>query len=116
MAKIKKAWLIPMQGGSKAMERIGELENKELSLKDLYSLIGNGCHTVERVVLSKGVEMWVDEEGLLKQNAINPIATFLYQRAWSIGRGIKIKELRDIGVVGTAILIDNTKAGDYILE
>lgn len=114
--KVKKAWLIPLYGGSKAVKRIAALEGKELQLKDLYPIIGNKCHTVERVLIKKGVEMWVDEEGLLKANAVNPIATFLYQHAYSTGRGIRPAELADIGVVGTAVLIDNTKNGDYILE
>lgn len=117
MAKTKKAWLIPLNGGSHAMKRINELEGKELKLADLYPIIGNGCHTVERVLLSKGVELWVDEEGLLKQPlVINPIATFLYQHSYATGRGISPKELSDIGVVGTAVLIDNTTKGDYIHE
>ncbi len=116
MAKTKKAWIIPLYGGNDAMKRIPALEGKELKLADLYPIIGNGCHTVERVLLSKGVELWVDEEGLLKEpRKVNPIATFLYQHAYATGRGISPKELSEIGVVGTAILIDNSAKG-YIIE
>lgn len=114
MAKINKAWLIPMHGGSTAVKNIPELEGKKLVLKDLYPIIGNGCHTVERVLLKKDVEMWVDEEGLLKSNSVNPIATFLYQHSHATRHGIRPNELKDIGVVGTAVIIDTTKEGLYI--
>ncbi len=108
MAVTKKAWLIPLEGAS-GVKRIPELEGKELSLKDLYPIIGNGCHLVERVQLKKGVEMWVDEEGLLKENWMNLIGTHLYQKAYPH------IDPSEIGVVGVAIIIDNTKAGDFIL-
>lgn len=107
MAKIKRAYSIAPNG---TIQPLLELEGKELALKDLYPLIGNRCHTVERVALKKGVELWVDEEGLLKENTINITATGMYRDAY------KHIDPRELGVVGTAILVDNTKEGGYMEE
>lgn len=108
--KIKKAWLIDIEG---AVTRLPQLENKELSLKDMYPIIGNRCHLVERVQLKKGVDMWVDEEGLLKENTQNNVATFLYRQVYA---GVNNVDLNELLVVGNAIIIDNTKTGDFIIE
>lgn len=113
--KVKKAWFVPVSGNSKDFVRLPQLEGKELSFKDMYPIIGNGCHIVERVALTKGVDMWVDEEGLLKANpVINGMGTFLYQHEFSNGHGINPAMLAQLGVVGNAIIIDNTAKGEYI--
>lgn len=108
--KVKKAFLI---GFGDEITHLPQLEGKELSLKDLYPLIGNHCHLVERVALKKGVDLWVDEEGLLKANYINEFATGLYQAAHPNGvfpgEGAEV-----LKVVGKAVLIDNTKAGNFL--
>jgi hypothetical protein len=103
--KVKKAWLIDFYG----IERLPQLEGKELSLKAMYPIVGNGCHTIEHVGLKKGVDMWVDEEGLLKDgNVINRIATGMYRAAYPH------VDPAELGIVGRAIVTDNTKKGDYI--
>lgn len=99
--KIKRAYFIGYDGLVKTLPSI---EGKELDLKDLYILIGNDCSMIEHVSIKKGVDMWVDEEGLLKKNWLNKKATLLYQDAY------KNKEL---GIVGNAILTDNTKDGFF---
>lgn len=93
-----------------SVRRLPQLEGKECKLQDMYSLIGNGCHIVEHVGLKKGVDMWVDEEGLLKENFLNPKATAYYRAAYPH------IDPREIGVVGNAIITDNTKAGSFITE
>lgn len=102
--KIKKAWYL---GADYEMKRLFELEGKELSLKAMYPIIG--CTTVEHVGLGKGVDMWVDEEGLLKGYPVqNMRATEKYRAAYpQIAR-------EHLAIFGNAIITDNTKAGDYI--
>ena len=103
--KVKKAWHVDVYGAPTV--RIKELEGKELSLAKIYPFIGNNCHVVERVSLKKGVDMWVDEEGLLKGNSINRKATKFYQKAY---------DSLEVGIVGNAVIIDNTKDGDFIKD
>lgn len=95
MSTVKKAWFI---GDNTITMSLPGLEGRPAALKDMYPIIGNGCHTVELVQLKKGVEMWVDEEGLLKENTLNHLASHMAGRP----------------IVGNAIVIDNTKSGDYI--
>jgi len=99
--KIKKAYLID----ERSITRQPQLEGKELDLEVLYPLVE--CHIIEHVGLKKGVDLWVDEEGLLKPNFINRIASKMYQGAYP-----HVKE--ELGIAGRAILTDNTKKGDYI--
>lgn len=108
--KVKKAWFVPQRGGGQPY-RLMEIEGEELSLAALYPFIGNECRTVERVALKKGVDMWVDEEGLLKENAYNPIGSFLYQKAY---KDAVFPNPEELGVVGNAIIIDNTKEGHFM--
>lgn len=104
--KVKKAWLIDFDG---AVKQLPELEGKEISLKAMYPIVGNGCHIIEHVGLKKGVDMWVDEEGLLKENVINRYATALYRNAYP-----NVPDPSELVIVGRAIVTDNTKAGDFI--
>lgn len=105
--KVKKAWFIGTDG---TVRQLTELEGKELSLKAMYPIIG--CDIVEHVGLKKGVDMWVDEEGLLKgEFVINQKATLLYQGAYPDSIFPPVEELV---IVGNAIVTDNTKAGDYL--
>lgn len=106
MAKTKKAWFV----GKNAIGvvRLNSIEGKELKLADLYPIIGDGCNIVERVALKKGVDMWVDEEGLLKNDwVMNPIGTDLYRKAYPH------VDPRELGIAGNAVIIDNTKAGNF---
>lgn len=98
--KIKKAYLID----EKSITRQPQLEGKELDFESLYPIIE--CQMIEHVGLKKGVDLWVDEEGLMKPNFINRIASKMYQNAYP-----HVKE--ELGIAGRAILIDNTKKGDY---
>ncbi len=102
MAITKQAWLVALDG---SVTRLPQLEGKELKLADLYPIIGNDCSIVERVQLAQGVDLWVDEEGLLKENYMNMKGTELYRKAYPN------IDPADLGVVGNAIIIDNTKAG-----
>lgn len=105
--KIKKCWLVSVDG---SVTRLTKFENKELSLKDMYATIG--CQMIEHVGLKKGVDMWVDEEGLLISNPImNHKATALYREAYKNSVFLSSSEL---AIFGNAIITDNTKAGDYL--
>jgi len=95
--KIKKAWLIDTSGN---ITRIPSIEGKEMDFQTMYPLIK--CDTIEHVALKKGVDMWVDEEGLLKPNTVNQKASYLCSY--------------DPQIVGNVIVTDNTKAGDYLIE
>lgn len=106
--KVKKAFLIDLYG----IKRLPELEGKELSLRDMYPIVGNECRTIEHVGLKKGVDMWVDEDGLGKDNVLNRIATAMYRRAYSPN----IFDVSELAIVGRAIVTDNTKAGDFISD
>ncbi len=56
--------------------------------------------------------MWVDEEGLLKNDfVINQKATLLYQGAYPDSIFPPVEELI---IVGNAIVTDNTKAGNFM--
>ncbi len=102
--KIKKAFFVGTNG---VIRRLESLEGKEMSFKEMYPIIG--CDTIEHVGLKKGVDMWCDEEGLMKNDAVlNQNASLMYQAAYP---HIDPKEL---GIVGNAIVTDNTKAGDYL--
>lgn len=103
--KVKKAFFVPIYG---KVRQLTELENKELSLSAMYPIIGNDCHIAQLVRLKKGVDMWVDEEGLLKENVLNLKATILYQRAYPDVDPV------DLAIVGNAIIVDNTKKGDFM--
>lgn len=107
MAKVKKAWFIGTDG---ERYRLPQFEGREVPLREMYPIIGNGCSIVQLVVLKKGVDMWCDEEGLLKASfEENGEASELYRKALN---------RPDLGpewstIVGNAIVIDNTKAGDF---
>lgn len=103
--KTKKVWFVGVNG---EVKRLTELEGKELSLRTMYPFIGNDCHTIEHVALKKGVDMWVDEEGLLKENFFNARASRYYREAYPH------VDPEEIGIVGNAIITDNTKAGTFI--
>jgi hypothetical protein len=67
----------------------------ELSLKWAKEQIGNGCTIAELVRLPAG-DLWVDEEGLFREERIlNPFATVLY-RSFIAPEG---------AVVGNAVLV-----------
>jgi len=83
-----------------------ELQGKELEFKNMYHLIP--CSTIEHVGLKKGVDLWFDEEGMFKNPILNSIATKFYRQAYPH------IPAEDLGIVGNAILTDNTKAGDFI--
>lgn len=101
--KIRKAWLLVP---GEEPKRIESIEGKEMDFKTMYPLIG--CSTIEHVGLGKGVDMWCDEEGLFASPAIiNPRASKLYQNAFPH------IDPRELGIVGTAIVTDNTKAGAF---
>lgn len=96
--KTKRAWFVGFDG---QIKRLPEIEGKELNFKDLYPIIG--CDLIEHVGIHKGVDMWVDEEGLLKDNfVVNQKATALYQVAYNS---------KELGIVGNVIITDNTKEG-----
>lgn len=101
--KIKKALFI---GHDNEIKNLSGLENKELSLKEMYPIIG--CSTIEHVGLGKGVDMWIDEEGLLKSEVIvNTIATRAYRNAYPH------IDPQELVIVGNVIITDNTKESDY---
>ena len=103
--KTKKMFLIKTDG---SITRLPQLEGKELSFSDMYPIIG--CTTIEHIGLKKEVDMWVDEEGLMKSDFVgNRLASKMYQEAYP-----HISP-EDLGVVGNAIVTDNTKAGEYIV-
>jgi hypothetical protein len=102
--KIKKAYLLTIDG---LIRRLPELENKEMMLDDMYRIID--CHTIEHVGLKKGIDLWIDEEGLFQEfPRINPIATKFYREA------NPLVPFQELGIVGNAILTDNTRAGNFI--
>lgn len=102
--KIKKAFLVKVSG---EIERQPQIENKEISLKEMYSIIG--CEVVEHVKLKQGVSMWCDEEGLYRNPQINKVATKFYRGAYpnALFPG-------ELTIVGNVIITDNTKAGNFI--
>ncbi len=103
--RAKKVWFIPATPN--VVNPLPELENKEISFKELYPIIG--CSTIEHVGLKKGVDMWCDEKGLLIDNpTFNPEATRLYRAAYP---HIAPDEL---AIFGNVIITDNTKAGTFI--
>lgn len=78
-------------------------DGKKFSLAEMYELIT--CDTVEHVDLGKGVDMWCDEEGLMKANwQLNKKATAFYRAA------CPHVDPADLGIVGNALVVDNTKA------
>lgn len=105
--KTKKAWFVDMAG---RVTRLPELEGKELKLSSMYEKID--CSTIEHVALKKGVDMWIDEEGLMKDlTFVNEKATAMYREAHKDNHFVDLEQLV---IVGNAIITDNTKAGDYI--
>lgn len=105
--KIKKAWFVGVNG---TVRQLTELEGQELSLKAMYPIIG--CDIVEHVGLKKGVDMWVDEEGLSKNDFIvNKKATEIYQAAYP---NSIVPPVGELIIVGNVIITDNTKAGDFM--
>jgi hypothetical protein len=55
------------------------------TFKDVYPMINTDM--IEIVSLSEGLEMWVDEEGLLKNKPLNKYATDTVKETWK-DRGI----------------------------
>ena len=55
------------------------------TFKDVYPMIDTNM--IEIVSLSEGLEMWVDEEGLLKNKPLNKFATATVKETWE-DRGI----------------------------
>ena len=55
------------------------------TFKDVYPMIDTNM--IEIVSLSEGLEMWVDEEGLLKNKPLNKYATATVKETWE-DRGI----------------------------
>lgn len=103
--KVSKAYYV---GTSGSVLRLESLEGKELSLKAMYKFIGPDCHTIEHVGLKKGVDMWVDENGLAGEDIIiNKKATQIYRDAYP---HIAPDALF---IVGNVIITDNTKAGAF---
>lgn len=78
-----------------------ELPDGELTLQQMYDYID--CGTVELVQLQEGVDLWCDEEGLLKSGfQVNHKATMLYRDAYKTD---------EVGVVGNAIY---SRSGEYM--
>lgn len=101
--KIKQAYLVEVGG---TITRLPDLEGKELKLATMYPLIS--CDTIEHVGLGRGVDMWVDENGLFSGRGENHVASEMYRDAYPhIPR-------QELGIVGAVIVTDNTKAGNYI--
>jgi len=67
----------------------------EPKLEALYKLCN--CDTVELVVLPGLGNLWLDEEGRLKDRKVSPVASVLYQSAID----------PDGDIVGTAVLVVN---------
>ncbi len=101
--KVKRAYKVDVNG---SITPLKDVEGKELSFKEMYPIIG--CGTIEHVGLGKGIDMWIDEEGLLGPWVGNMKATQMYRDAYP---HIDPKELF---IVGTAIITDNTAKGGYI--
>lgn len=59
---------------------------KNIEFNDLYSLIG--CSTVELIHLPLNIDLWVDEEGLLKDNFITKVSVQGYNTFKIAGIGI----------------------------
>jgi hypothetical protein len=76
----------------------------------MYSTIG--CSCIEHVSLKKGVDMWIDEEGLLiDEPLLNHRATALYRAAY---KDCVFPKPEELAIFGKAIITDNTKAGEYL--
>lgn len=102
--EIKKAWLVAVDG----IKRLPELEGKEMDFQTMYPIID--CTTIEHVGLKKGVDMWCDEEGLLKNDfVVNQMASVFYRKAYPH------IDPEQLGIVGRAIITDNTKEGNFII-
>ena len=90
---------------------VQEIEGKKtghLPIQVMYDLIG--CDMVEHLGLVKGVHLWVDEEGRLKNGAIvNEKATEYFNKAFPKDKFIYPGGVTTI--VGNAIIEDMTKDG-----
>lgn len=83
-------------------------DGREFSLKELYELLE--CELVEHLDLVKGVHLWVDEEGRLKDKPlVNVVATRYFNKAFPKDKYEYPGGVTDI--VGNALIIDNTKNG-----
>ena len=79
---------------------------KGLKLQEMYDLIS--CDLVKHVTLAEGVDLWIDEEGKLKDGAIqNKIATKYLHKAFPPETWIADGRPVDT-VVGNAIIEDAT--------
>jgi len=105
--KTKRAYLITEDG---QVERLEVLEGHELSFKHMHPLIG--CTMIEHVSLDGNadkVDMWVDEEFLMKDIPIlNPLATKLYRAAYPH------IDPNELAICGNAIVTDNSKSQDFL--
>ncbi len=101
--KVKRAYLISVEG---EVSQLKDLEAKEIAFATMRPIIG--CSTIEHVALGKGIDMWIDEEGLLKPWTGNEKATQMYRDAY------KHVDPKELFIVGNAIITDNTAKGGYI--
>lgn len=71
----------------KIRENVFVVKKKEdVSFDDLYTLID--CHTVELISMPHNIDLWVDEEGLLKENVYTEIHIKGYDPIVIAGTGI----------------------------
>ena len=68
---------------------------EDIAFHDLYNFID--CGTVELISLTNNIDLWVDEEGLLKKNYITEL---------------KIKGFDPIRIAGIGILLSFNEEGD----
>jgi hypothetical protein len=89
-------------------------DKKNFTLEELYAHLE--CDIVEHVELAKGVHLWVDEEGKLKEeNPVNQVATAYFHKSEMYKPELYRKAGLPVDVVvGNAIIEDRTKAGSYL--
>lgn len=101
--KIVKNVFVGVDGSFK---EIYPVDGKDFTLDEMYKIIG--CETIEHVQLAEDVDLWCDEEGLLKSDwIINPVATVYYRKAYPD------VDPEELAIVGSAIIQDKTKEGNF---
>lgn len=80
------------------------------SLDELRKLLD--CDMVEHLDLVKGVHLWCDEEGRLKdENNVNKVATEYFHKAYPDDKYNWAPFGGKYDIIGNAVIIDNTKEG-----
>lgn len=72
--------------------------------EEMSQAVGGYIEHVRVICHGIGLDMWVNEEGLLQRLPYNPLATFLYESTYDT-QGL---------IVGTAIITSGTRGGDTL--